>query len=97
MIGSLECGCESDDLVDLHDTGACNESCRVKHARIATDPVQRHRKPVTSAMEVGWPRSWELRAPANGKVKCKETAIAEAQILGPRYMDVISPATKMHF
>ena len=68
-----------------------------KHARINVDPAQRHSKAVTSAMEVGWPRGWPLTAPAHGKSKCKETRIAEAQILGPRYMDVISPDTKMHF
>lgn len=53
--------------------------------------------PVTSAMEVGWPRGWALEAPSKGKVKCKETATAEAQILGPRFVDVLSPDTKMHF
>jgi hypothetical protein len=48
-------------------------------------------------MEVGWDQSWELRAPEHGKSKCKETKIADAQILGPRYVDVISPTTKLYF
>ena len=71
--------------------------CRYKHARIKEDPELRHTRPITSAMEVGWPRGWPLTAPAKGKVKCKETKIAEAQVLGPRYVDVLSPDTKMHF
>jgi hypothetical protein len=60
-------------------------------------PAARYSKPVTTSMEVGWPQGWPLNTPAKGKVKCKETAIAEAQILGPRYVDVLSPDTKMHF
>lgn len=52
---------------------------------------------MTSAMEVGWPRGWPMKRPRHGKAKCNETKIAEAHILGPRYIDVISPNSKIHF
>ena len=71
--------------------------CSSKNARLATSPAERHTRPVTSAMEVGWPREWPLEPPQHGKAKCNETKIAEAHILGPRYIDVISPNSKIHF
>jgi hypothetical protein len=71
--------------------------CRQKNARLALSPQERHNHPITSSMEIGWDQSWALTVPKNGKNKCKETKIVDAQILGPRYVDVISPHSKMYF
>lgn len=70
---------------------------RTGNARLALSPQERHSQPVISSMEYGW-QSWGPSTTKRfGKVKCAETKITDAQILGPRHVDVVCPATKMYF
>ena len=47
-------------------------------------------------MEYGW-QSWGPPTTKRfGKVKCAETKIVEAQILGPRHVDVVCASSKMY-